>query len=97
MKKSIIILIFIMSIFSCSKSDDSSSATKTLYFPPISESTWETISPSVLNWNEAEIEPLLNYLEEKNTKSFIILYNGRIVIEKYFDDHSETKSWYWAR
>lgn len=85
-----------MSIFSCAKSDNSSSVTKTLYFPPISGSTWETISASELNWNEKEIQPLLSYLEEKNTKSFIILYNGRIVIEKYFDDHSESKSWYWA-
>lgn len=90
------ILILFISIFSCTKKDDSSSETKTLYFPPISGSTWETISASELNWNEAEIEPLLNYLEDKNTKSFIILYNGRIVIEKYFGDHSVSKPWYWA-
>lgn len=96
MKKNITILILFISIFSCTKKDDSSETNQSLYFPPISGNPWETISSSELNWNEAEIEPLLNYLEDKNTKSFIILYNGRIVIEKYFDDHSESKPWYWA-
>lgn len=96
MKKNMTILILIIVFLSCSTSDELSEANQSLYFPSISGSTWETISPSELNWNEAEIEPLFNYLEEKNTKSFIILYNGWIVIEKYFGDHSESKPWYWA-
>ncbi len=96
MKKSIIVLIILISIFSCSKNEDLSITENSLYFPPITGNYWETITPSVLNWNTQEIDPLLNYLEEKNTKSFIVLYNGRIVIEKYFEDHSESKLWYWA-
>ena len=96
MKKNLLILILLISTFSCSKNDDSLTTQKSLYFPPITGSTWETIAPSELNWNETEIEPLINYLEEKNTKSFIVLYNGRIAIEKYFGDHSESKPWYWA-
>src|SRR5690606_23593450 len=40
--------------------------------------------------------PLLDFLEEKNTKGFMILYNGKIVVESYFNGHSATASWYWA-
>src|SRR5690606_1814339 len=47
-------------------------------------------------WNESEIQPLLDYLELKNTKGFIVLQNGRIVIEQYFNGHTATSPWYWA-
>lgn len=67
-----------------------------LYFPPINSTTWETKSISDLNWNADQLQPLLTYLEEKNTKSFIILHKGKIVIENYFNDHTETSPWYWA-
>jgi len=51
---------------------------------------------SDLKWNQNAVQPLLDYLELKNSKSFIILVNGRIVLENYFGDHSATKNWYWA-
>ena len=96
MKNCFLFITLLISIFSCSKNEDILTTEKSLYFPSISENYWETISPSELNWNTQEIEPLLNYLEEKNTKSFIVLYNGKIAIEQYFNNHSESKNWYWA-
>ncbi len=67
-----------------------------MYFPPINSDTWETKSISDLNWNETQLQPLLDYLEEKNTKSFMVLHNGKIVIEAYMNEHSSSKFWYWA-
>jgi CubicO group peptidase (beta-lactamase class C family) len=67
-----------------------------IYFPPNNSAIWETKSISDLGWNQNRLQPLLDYLELKNTKSFIILYNGRIVVEKYFGTHSSTSPWYWA-
>ncbi len=67
-----------------------------IYFPPNDSHTWETVSISELGWNESQLQPLLDYLEEKNTKSFIILHNGKIVLEQYMNGHSETSFWYWA-
>ncbi|MBO3099408.1 serine hydrolase domain-containing protein [Gelidibacter pelagius] len=67
-----------------------------IYFPPINSDEWETVSPTDLGWDQTELQPLLDYLELKNTKSFIILYNGRIAVEAYFDEHSATSLWYWA-
>lgn len=66
------------------------------YFPPLNSDTWETSSVSDMSWNETQLQPLLDYLEEKNTKSFIILHKGKIVVENYFDNHTETSPWYWA-
>ncbi|MBM1106334.1 serine hydrolase [Aurantibacter crassamenti] len=67
-----------------------------IYFPPIGSDEWETISPSELSWDESNTQLLIDFLEEKNTKSFIMLYNGKIVVEHYFNDYSATKPWYWA-
>ncbi|OMP31116.1 serine hydrolase [Mangrovimonas sp. DI 80] len=91
-----ILLIFVLS--GCSKDDqtDSSPITSEIYFPPMNSNNWETISPSELGWNESELQPLLDYLEAKNTKSFMILYDGKIVVEDYFNGHSSSSLWYWA-
>lgn len=100
MKTSIYFLAFIL-LFTCSSTDDGNSDNNPIedieiYFPPNNSDLWETESPSDLGWNSDEIEPLINFLDEKNTKSFIILYNGKIVIERYLNEHSSSASWYWA-
>jgi len=66
-----------------------------LYFPPINSNEWEGVTATQLNWNEENITNLLNYLEEKETKGFIVLENGRIVIEEYFNGHSQNDVWFW--
>jgi CubicO group peptidase (beta-lactamase class C family) len=38
----------------------------------------------------------LDYLEIKHSKGFIILVNGRIVMENYFNGHDAATNWYWA-
>lgn len=68
-----------------------------MYFPPIDgSSTWENKSLADLGWHQSAVQPLLDYLNLKNSKSFIILVNGRIVIENYFNGHTATTPWYWA-
>ena len=67
-----------------------------LYFPPLNSSTWETTSINELEWNTAGEQALLDFLEEKNTKAFILLKDGKIVIEWYAADHGQDVPWYWA-
>ena len=75
----------------------SSTTEEQMYFPPNDGSTtWETKSIADLNWNQSAVQPLLDYLELKHSKSFIILVNGRIVMENYFNGHTSTSPWYWA-
>ena len=91
-----------LSIVSCSSDDENTSVPsqpvpeENMYFPPNNSSTWETKSISSLNWNQSAVQPLLDYLELKHTKSFMILVNGRIVMENYFNSHNSTALWYWA-
>lgn len=67
-----------------------------LYFPPLTGSTWETLSPASLGWCEDKIQPLYDFLDEENTKAFIVLKDGKIVLEKYFDNFTQDSFWYWA-
>jgi len=70
-----------------------------LYFPPVSSDEWETASIEDLDWNAAEAQPLYDFLEERNTKAFILLKNGRIVVEQYFNGVSvsdDSNPWYSA-
>ncbi|MBP8250479.1 MAG: serine hydrolase, partial [Chitinophagales bacterium] len=66
-----------------------------MYFPPVADTTWETTSITELGWNEEAVEPLLNYLADKNSKSFMILVGGKIVLEAYFDGHNAEAEWQW--
>jgi CubicO group peptidase (beta-lactamase class C family) len=76
-------------------SDEEPSMEESMYFPATTGTDWETKSPSSLGWNQNALQPLKDYLLEKNSKSFMILVNGRIVMEEYFDGHTSTASWPW--
>lgn len=66
-----------------------------LYFPPAGDN-WETIHPSELNWCPERIDSLYQMLEDKDTKAFIILKDGKIALEQYFDQFTKDSLWYWA-
>ncbi len=106
MKTKLLLIIFVVSILGCSKSDNPTAvvpetstlvASEPMYFPPNDGSiTWDTKSISSLGWNQNAVQPLLDYLTLKNSKSFMIIVNGRIVMENYFNGHSASSPWYWA-
>ncbi|MBZ4033228.1 beta-lactamase family protein [Flavobacterium sp. 17A] len=93
-------ILIILLFSSCSKDtidpDPVPIPEETMYFPPLTATTWETKSISDLKWNQNAVQPLLDYLELKNSKSLIILVNGRIVLENYFNNHNASANWYWA-
>jgi CubicO group peptidase (beta-lactamase class C family) len=99
MSKSILSLFIALFCINCSSDTtepDPSTPTETLYFPPLSGTTWETKSIESLGWKSAAVQPLLDYLALKNSKGFIILVNGHIVMENYFNGHDASSNWYWA-
>jgi CubicO group peptidase (beta-lactamase class C family) len=93
--KPLFVSLILVLLASCSKNDTPAPTPETLYFPPVSGTAWETKTPASLGWNEANIPALKEYLAQKNSKSFIILVNGRIVMEEYFDGHTPTTTWQW--
>ncbi|MCH7414986.1 beta-lactamase family protein [Belliella sp. R4-6] len=95
------LLLAVLLLFSCKETENNSN--NELYFPPIGPDEWETISPASLNWKTEELDDLFEVLEEGNTRGFIILKDGKIVIEKYFGNRligsqsfDKNSSWYWA-
>lgn len=108
MKKSqfIIALIVLGFFFGCSSDDTTNDIsqeeqkedeTKTgLYFPPLTGSAWETNSITDLGWNTEAEQELYDFIEDNGTKAFLILKDGKIVMEWYSEDHNQDAPWYWA-
>ncbi|PRP66843.1 serine hydrolase [Nonlabens agnitus] len=74
-----------------------------LYFPPIDDRTWETTTPASLGWDESKLAELYSFLENNDTRAFILLKDGKIVSEKYWGkdllerfDFDSNSQWYWA-
>lgn len=92
-----ILLTFLL--VACNKKDDPTPVS--LYFPD--NNTWESTSPASLNWDVAKLEALHTFLEANNTRAFIILKDGKIVVEEYYGkqfdnitNFSASSNWYWA-
>lgn len=66
------------------------------YFPPTTGTVWDTVSPNSLGWCTDKLDTVYKYLEEKNSKGFIILKGGKIAAEKYFSSFTKDSVWYWA-
>jgi CubicO group peptidase (beta-lactamase class C family) len=98
MSKIIYSFLTLLLLASCSSDTTNPTPTpnETAYFPPMTGVVWETKSIADLGWKQSSVQPLLDYLALKNSKGFIILVNGRIVMENYFNGHSASTGWYWA-
>lgn len=83
-----IILLFILTIYVARSSD--------YYFPPIDSEEWATKSISELGWDTQKLDRLYDFLDTTGTKGFIILIDGKKVVEKYFGDFTKDSYWYWA-
>jgi len=89
-------LLLLFPLIGCSQSNEpTNNNINEMYFPSKTNNNWETISMSSLGWNESSVKPLKDYLNEKGTKSFMILVNGRIVMEEYFNGQTQSDTWHW--
>ncbi|MBZ0206040.1 MAG: serine hydrolase [Flavobacteriales bacterium] len=67
------------------------------YFPaPVAGSNWETTDPANLGWCQDRIDSLYAFLDAHHTKGFMVLKDGRIVLEHYFGTFVQDSLWYWA-
>ncbi|MFM7823155.1 MAG: serine hydrolase domain-containing protein [Bacteroidota bacterium] len=72
------------------------SRSQSLYFPPIGNPQWDTITYNTLGWCQNNIDSLYQLLDVNNTKAFILLKDGKIVLENYFGGFAQNDPWYWA-
>jgi len=66
------------------------------YFPPTGSSEWETLSPESMGYCQERIDSLYNFLDERSTKAFLLLKDGKIILEHYTGTFTADSSWYWA-
>ncbi|CAN5486140.1 serine hydrolase [soil metagenome] len=74
-----------------------------MYFPAVNSDEWGTASPESVNWNAEAVNNLYDALYQNGTRAFILLKNGRIVLEKYWGKNVTNTApfdkdtfWYWA-
>ncbi|HRG22812.1 MAG TPA: serine hydrolase [Chitinophagaceae bacterium] len=89
------LFVLLLVFASCGKDTTDPPAAETMFFPSNTDTSWERKSISSLGWNTAAVQTLKDYLIQKNTKSFMVLVNGRIVMEEYFNGHTATATWPW--
>jgi CubicO group peptidase (beta-lactamase class C family) len=86
--KRLILTFLLLSVFLAARSQ--------LYFPPNTPGIWDTLSPTTLGWCQHKIDSLYQFLDSSDTKAFILLKDGKIVLEQYFNGHTAGDFWYWA-
>jgi CubicO group peptidase (beta-lactamase class C family) len=67
-----------------------------LYFPPLTGSTWDTIHPANLGWCQEGIDTLVQFAGNNNTKALLILKDGKMALEQYYGNFNKDSLWYWA-
>jgi len=65
------------------------------YYPPLTGNQWDTMAPSELGWCEDSIAMMEQWLEDSDSKAFIVLKDGKIVIERYFGTFTQDSLYVW--
>ena len=64
-----------------------------LYFPTVS-SKWQTISPERVGINSQKLQKIIEYAKKQNSTGLIILYEGRILTEQYWNSKLQKREPY---
>jgi CubicO group peptidase (beta-lactamase class C family) len=94
-KFQILIVLFTL-LFAACKKEEVKPINEDMYFPPLQGNTWAEINPGNLGWCPQKIDELNSFVAQQNSKAFIILKNGKIVVEWYYDGFTANSNWYWA-
>lgn len=110
MKSAFILFIISCTLFSCHSDDDNvppdkvnETLQKSYYFPPVLGGLWENESPTRLNWDLAALQQLDSFHTANNSRAFIMLHKGKIVVDSYKGNtitnnaaFTADSKWYWA-
>lgn len=59
------------------------------YFPPAA-GTWETITAAAAGFDQAKLDEVSTFVQQSNSTTFMVLYDGRILVEKYWGTATAT-------
>jgi CubicO group peptidase (beta-lactamase class C family) len=91
-------------VFSCAEAQKPKPVpVSNLYFPPNESALWEKMPLAELGWDQMALAELLAWLPTQDTRAFIILKDGKIVVEEYWGrkltgagEMDQNSLWYWA-
>ena len=99
MQKIGLVFIFLFFLISCKKSNtntDQLSVSEPYYYPPIAADVWESKSIQKLGWDSALLQNAFDYAGTKSTYGLLILQNGRMVKEQYWNSWTKDTRYYIA-
>lgn len=73
-----------------------------IYFPQNFTGVWEWQDWSKTGWDSSAVDDLYAYLDDTETRGFVVLRYGRLALEHYNgkdlsgQDFGRTSNWYWA-
>lgn len=89
--------------FSCAEAQKPNNSVSNLYFPPIGNGDWVETPLAEMGWNQQELAEFLAWLPTQDTRAFLILKDGKIVVEEYWGakltglgEMDQNSLWYWA-
>ncbi len=101
-----LLILLALGFFACSQDDEempSPIPEEQVYFPPKNSDAWERTTPESLDWDQEQLNELYEFLALNNTRAFIILKDGKIVVERYWGNNildtapfDRETNWYWA-
>lgn len=106
MKAYIAFCLLILSLVACKKDEPTETPftpfENEYYYPENFTGTWATLDPDSLGWRTELIPSLFSFLDSADTRAFIVLKNGKIVLEHYNglqlngQPFTRSSNWYWA-
>ncbi|MAD98047.1 MAG: serine hydrolase [Flavobacteriaceae bacterium] len=87
--RSITVIFVLILCWSCGSTEtesvDPPSNTIEFYYPPNNSNSWDHLDINSLGWNTATLNDLETFLSNSGTEAFMILKDGRIVMETYYN------------
>jgi len=98
--KSLLLLFTIILFISCQKEGGSSTPdplpASEYYYPPLTGDTWESKTAASVSWDEPLLQSAFDFAGTKKTYGMIVLHQGKIVKEQYWNGWTKDTKYYIA-
>ena len=97
MKKSVLYIFLAVLFVSCKKNSPKENVQPAnYYYPPLTSEIWESKTASSIGWDEGKLNAAFEFAGSKNTFGLIVLHQGKIVKEQYWNNWTKDTRYYLA-
>ena len=96
--KYLLLLIILFCFSNCKKDTDpvTTIPINEYYYPPLTGDAWDIKTAASINWDESLLQNAFDYAGTKSTYGLIVLHNGKIVKEQYWNGWNKNTRYYIA-